>query len=52
MNRDIKGLAVLILAIIVIIFIVRACQDTKTIKIKQKSNDDKASLSIEVKKEQ
>lgn len=48
MNNSIGTIVVIVIAVVILLFVLRGC---KQIEIRQKSNDDRTQISLEVKKD-
>jgi hypothetical protein len=51
MQMQPKKIIIAFVALIVLIVVIKACQRTKQIEVKQKVSDEKSALSVEIKKE-
>lgn len=50
MNNQVKTLLIVLVLLIVVIFVYRSCQRTKSVEIKQHDTPKKTEFSVEVKK--
>ena len=50
MDSSVKTIVITIIVIFALLFVVRSCNETKKVDIRQKSTDQKTSISIDIEK--
>ena len=50
MDSSVKTIVITIIVIFALLFVVRSCNETKKVDIRQKSTDQKTSISMDIEK--